>query len=235
MNAFRRLLKAAGSQPPIGTWIMSASPLVAEALGHAGFDWGVLDREEEDYGDMKAVRFATDFFQRPQTKPFFLAIGLWQRAWVFLRRAGTIIFTVTIVLWLLLTFPKAPLGESQVEYSVAGRIASGLEVVVKPIGFNHDIALALIPAMAAREVAVSALATANAIDISGFVLADGRRITVAGNWNDKSPQVRRFFQTIHASACKRFGTTLGPDYNAAHRDHFHLEATLRSGGRGFCR
>lgn len=45
MNAFRRLLKAAGSQPPIGTWIMSASPLVAEALGHAGFDWGVLDME----------------------------------------------------------------------------------------------------------------------------------------------------------------------------------------------
>ena len=54
--------------------------------------------------------------------------------------------------------------ESQVDYSVAGRIASGLEVVVAPIGFNHDIALALIPAMAAREVAVSALATANAIE-----------------------------------------------------------------------
>lgn len=95
-----------------------------------------------------------------------VAIALWQRAWLFLRRAGTIIFVTTIALWLLLSYPKVPEGsaESQVDYSVAGRIASGLEVVVKPIGFNHDIALALIPAMAAREVAVSALATANAIE-----------------------------------------------------------------------
>jgi ferrous iron transport protein B len=93
-----------------------------------------------------------------------LAIGLWQRAWVFLRRAGTIIFTVTVVLWLLLSFPKAGPGESQSEASIAGHIASGLEVVVRPIGFNHEIALALIPAMAAREVAVSALATTYAID-----------------------------------------------------------------------
>ncbi|WP_033074289.1 ferrous iron transporter B [Sphingopyxis sp. MWB1] len=93
-------------------------------------------------------------------------ISLWQRAWIFLRRAGTIIFVTTIALWLLLSYPKLPDGssESQVDYSVAGRIASGLEVVVRPIGFNHDIALALIPAMAAREVAVSAMATANAID-----------------------------------------------------------------------
>jgi len=95
-----------------------------------------------------------------------IAIALWQRAWIFLRRAGTIIALTTVVLWLLLSFPKAPEGSDvrQVDYSIAGHIASGLEVVVKPIGFNHDIALALIPAMAAREVAVSALATANAID-----------------------------------------------------------------------
>ncbi len=93
-----------------------------------------------------------------------LLIGLWQRAWVFLRRAGTIIFTVTIVLWLLLSFPRAAPGESQSEASIAGHIASGLEVVVEPIGFNHEIALALIPAMAAREVAVSALATTYAVD-----------------------------------------------------------------------
>ncbi|HWK41134.1 MAG TPA: ferrous iron transporter B [Croceibacterium sp.] len=93
-----------------------------------------------------------------------LLLGLWQRAWVFLRRAGTIIFTVTVVLWLLLSFPKAGPGESQLDVSVAGRIASGLEVVVRPIGFNHEMALSLIPAMAAREVAVSALATTYAVD-----------------------------------------------------------------------
>ena len=91
-----------------------------------------------------------------------IALNLWQRAWVFLRRAGT------IILWALLSFPKAPEGSniSQVEYSVAGRIADGLEPIVRPIGFNHDIALALIPAMAAREVAVSALATVYAIDVA---------------------------------------------------------------------
>jgi ferrous iron transport protein B len=93
-----------------------------------------------------------------------LAIGLWQRAWIFLRRAGTIIFTVTVVLWVLLSFPQAAPGENQSEASVAGHIASGLEVVVEPIGFNHEIALALIPAMAAREVAVASLATTYAVD-----------------------------------------------------------------------
>lgn len=95
-----------------------------------------------------------------------IALGLWQRAWVFLRRAGTIIFAATIILWVLLSFPKVPMNsaESQVEYSIAGRIADGIEPIVRPIGFNHDIALALIPAMAAREVAVSALGTAYAID-----------------------------------------------------------------------
>ncbi|VXC74570.1 ferrous iron transporter B [Sphingomonas sp. 8AM] len=93
-----------------------------------------------------------------------VAIGLWSRAAIFLKRAGTTIALTTVVLWALLSFPQAPAGQKQVEYSIAGRIASGLEVVVRPIGFNHDIALALIPAMAAREVAVAAIGTAYAID-----------------------------------------------------------------------
>lgn len=77
----------------------------------------------------------------------------------------------------------------------------------------------------------SAHATASAIDVSGFILADGRRITVSGNWHDQSPKVRQFFATIHASACKRFGTVLGPAYNAAHYDHLHLELS----GSAFCK
>lgn len=91
-------------------------------------------------------------------------LGLWQRASIFLRRAGTIIFAATVILWLLLSYPQAPEGESQVDYSAAGRIANVIEPAVAPIGFNRDIALALIPAMAAREVAVSALATTYAIE-----------------------------------------------------------------------
>ena len=99
-------------------------------------------------------------------RPRDLLIGLWSRAAVFLKRAGTIIAVTTIVLWALLSFPKPPPGSpvSPVDYSVAGRIANGVEVLVAPIGFNRDIALALIPAMAAREVAVAAIGTVYAVD-----------------------------------------------------------------------
>ncbi|MDE2560876.1 MAG: ferrous iron transporter B [Sphingomonadales bacterium] len=100
-------------------------------------------------------------YQLPTVKD--LALGLWQRAWIFLRRAGTIIFSVTVVLWLLLNVPRAAPGQDQVDASIAGHIANGLAVVVEPIGFNRDIALALVPAMAAREVAVSSLATTYAV------------------------------------------------------------------------
>ena len=55
MNAFRQLLRAAGSKPPIGTWISSASPIVAEAMGHAGFDWGVIDMEHAPLDMMDVV------------------------------------------------------------------------------------------------------------------------------------------------------------------------------------
>ena len=103
-----------------------------------------------------------------------LALGLWQRASAFLKRAGTIIALTTVVLWALLTFPQVPAGsaKSQIDHSIAGRIADGLAVVVRPIGFDRDIALALIPAMAAREVAVSALATVNAIESSDETTRD---------------------------------------------------------------
>ena len=101
-------------------------------------------------------------YQLPTVKD--LALGLFQRAWIFLRRAGTMIFTVTVVLWFLLNFPRAGEGQSQVDASIAGHIANGLAVVVEPVGFNRDIALAIIPAMAAREVAVSSLATTYAVD-----------------------------------------------------------------------
>jgi len=103
-------------------------------------------------------------YQWPQ--PRDVLIGLWTRVEIFLKRAGTTIALTTIVLWALLSYPTPPQGSpvSQVDYSVAGRIANGVEVIVRPIGFNRDIALALIPAMAAREVAVAAIGTVYAID-----------------------------------------------------------------------
>ena len=101
-------------------------------------------------------------YQLPAIKD--LALGLLQRAMIFLKRAGTIILFTTILLWALASFPQAEPGESQVETSIAGHISDGIYSVVKPIGFNHDIALALLPAMAAREVAVSAIGTVYSID-----------------------------------------------------------------------
>ena len=68
----------------------------------------------------------------------------------------------------------------------------------------------------------SAHSRAEAIDVSAFVLADGRRVSVLSGWN-ASREEREFLRVVHKSACKRFGTVLGPDYNRAHHDHFHLE------------
>jgi ferrous iron transport protein B len=101
-------------------------------------------------------------YQWPSFKD--VVLGLIQRAQIFLKRAGTIILGTTVILWALASIPQAKPGEKQSEVSVAGHIADGIETVVRPIGFNHDIALALLPAMAAREVAVSAIATVYSID-----------------------------------------------------------------------
>ncbi|WP_294394697.1 ferrous iron transporter B [uncultured Sphingomonas sp.] len=116
-----------------------------------------------------------------------VAIGLWQRAYVFLRRAGTIILGVTAALWLLTSYPQVPEGSGlkQSEYSIAGRIASGLHPIVQPIGFGHDMALAIIPAMAAREVAVSALQTVYSIDAGDDEQAGEHRLAqrLQGAWS----------------------------------------------------
>ena len=66
-------------------------------------------------------------------------------------------------------------------------------------------------------------ATANAVDIAGFVLADGHRITVKTKWSEGTPAERNFLRVIRTSACRRFTEVLTPEYNAAHQDHFHLE------------
>ncbi len=72
---------------------------------------------------------------------------------------------------------------------------------------------------------------ANAVDVSAFVLADGRRVSVLNDWRTDGP-ARQFLDAVHASACRRFKTVLSPDYNVAHRDHLHFDM----GGRGgFCR
>jgi hypothetical protein len=79
----------------------------------------------------------------------------------------------------------------------------------------------------------SAHATGAAIDVAGFVLEDGRRLTVKAGWNGGSSSERQFLRVVQQSACKRFGTVLGPEYNSAHHDHLHLEGVIET--KSYCR
>jgi ferrous iron transport protein B len=96
----------------------------------------------------------------------YVTLALWQRSKAFLRRAGTIIMAVSVILWVLSTFPKAPADYDQPEinYSIAGRIGHAIEPLVAPVGFDWRIATGLIPGFAAREVMVGALGTVFAIE-----------------------------------------------------------------------
>lgn len=123
---------------------------------------GTILRKTVTKGEPRGFIMEMPKYQMPHVRDILL--GLWQRALIFLKRAGGIILVSTIVLWALLSFPQPRPGESALDASIAGKLASGLEVVMRPIGFNHEISLALIPAMAAREVAVAALATAYSIE-----------------------------------------------------------------------
>ncbi|MGH8031499.1 MAG: ferrous iron transport protein B [Luteimonas sp.] len=105
--------------------------------------------------------------------PRDLAIGLYERALIFLKRVGGIILALTVLLWFLLSFPGAPADAvgPAIDYSFAGRIGHALTVVFAPIGFNWQICIALIPGMAAREVAVSSLATVYALSAANDAAA----------------------------------------------------------------
>lgn len=119
--------------------------------------------------------------------------------------------------------------------SFAGWARFGVDRAARQILGSALVRIETMGSYSCRNVAgsrkLSAHATADAIDISGFVLADGRRITVLGGWSGGSAGEREFLRVIHSSACKRFGTVLGPNYNAAHHDHLHVEL----GGGSFCR
>ncbi|WP_323133310.1 ferrous iron transporter B [Marinobacter sp. F3R08] len=96
---------------------------------------------------------------------YHVYIGLRERVWIFMRRVGTIILSLSIILWFLATYPGAPAEATRpaIEYSFAGMLGSWMEPLFAPLGFNWQMCIALIPAMGAREVAVSALATVYAV------------------------------------------------------------------------
>ncbi|MFC0254134.1 ferrous iron transporter B [Massilia consociata] len=146
--------------------IMNLQGLVLFVLYMAGIlsamavAWFMKRRSEYK---QQALMMELPAYHWPQ--PGALASGLWERAKIFLKRVGTLILTMMILLWLLSSFPGAPEGATQppIYYSVAGMIGRALSVILAPIGFGWEIAIALVPGMAAREVAVGALGTVYAL------------------------------------------------------------------------
>jgi ferrous iron transport protein B len=118
--------------------------------------------------------------------PRDLLIGLWERAVIFLKRVGGIILALTILLWFLLNFPGPPADAvgPAIDYSFAGRIGHAMTAVFSPLGFNWQICIALIPGLAAREVAVSSLATVYALSAADdAAAADALTPLLAQDWS----------------------------------------------------
>jgi ferrous iron transport protein B len=113
-----------------------------------------------------------------------LLLGLWERARIFVGRVGTIILSLMVVLWFLASFPAPPDGATgpAIQYSIAGMLGHGLEYIFAPIGFNWQISIALVPGLAAREVAVSALGTVYAMSNEGDV-AGALAPVIARSWS----------------------------------------------------
>jgi len=114
-----------------------------------------------------------------------IALGLWERVLIFLRRVGGIILLLTIVLWLLASYPAPPLGATgpAIEYSLAGTLGRALAVIFEPVGFNWQISVALVPGMAAREVAISALGTVYALSATEEDAAEALTPIIAQGWS----------------------------------------------------
>ena len=114
-----------------------------------------------------------------------LAIGLWQRVEIFLSRVGTIILSLMVILWALSSYPAPPLGATgpATQYSIAGHIGAWLAVIFAPIGFNWQISIALVPGLAAREVAVGALGTVYALSATGNDMSGALTPLIAQSWS----------------------------------------------------
>jgi ferrous iron transport protein B len=114
-----------------------------------------------------------------------LVLGLWERAWIFLKRVGGIIFALMVVLWFLSSYPAPPDGATgpAIQYSIAGWLGQALQHVFAPIGFNWQISIALVPGLAAREVAVGALGTVYSMSAAGEGVADALSPVIAQGWS----------------------------------------------------
>jgi ferrous iron transport protein B len=114
-----------------------------------------------------------------------LGIGLWQRVEIFMSRVGTIILALMVILWALSSFPAPPPGATgpAIQYSIAGHLGAWLAVIFKPIGFNWQISIALVPGLAAREVAVGALGTVYALSATGNDMSSALTPLITQSWS----------------------------------------------------
>jgi ferrous iron transport protein B len=114
-----------------------------------------------------------------------LTIGLWQRVEIFMSRVGTIILALMVILWALSSFPAPPPGATgpAIQYSIAGHLGAWLAVLFKPIGFNWQISIALVPGLAAREVAVGALGTVYALSATGNDVSSALQPLITQSWS----------------------------------------------------
>jgi ferrous iron transport protein B len=114
-----------------------------------------------------------------------LGIGLWQRVEIFMTRVGTIILSLMVILWALSSFPAPPPGATgpPIQYSIAGHLGAWLAVLFKPIGFNWQISIALVPGLAAREVAVGALGTVYALSATGSDVSQALTPLITQSWS----------------------------------------------------
>jgi ferrous iron transport protein B len=114
-----------------------------------------------------------------------LAIGLWQRVEIFMSRVGTIILALMVILWAMSSYPAPPPGATgpAIQYSIAGHLGAWLAVLFKPIGFNWQISIALVPGLAAREVAVGALGTVYALSSTDGDVSSALTPLIASSWS----------------------------------------------------
>lgn len=149
---------------------------MAGIVGAAGLAW-LLKRYG---GGMQAHTLMMELPSYHWPRLQNLALGLWQRAVVFIRRVGSIILLLSLLIWLLASFPAGADGTPSIEASWAGQLGRAMAPVFEPIGFNWQISMALVPGMAAREVAVSALATVYALAETGADEAAGTLAPLIG-------------------------------------------------------
>ena len=155
---------------------------LAGILGSLGVAW-VLKRFTAKGRQVRPLMMELPSYHWPTVRN--LGIGLWQRIEIFMKRVGTIILTLTIALWVLASFPGAPPGATApaIEYSIAGMLGHALAVVFQPIGFNWQICIALVPGLAAREVAISSLGTVYALSATGDDVAKALGPMIAQTWS----------------------------------------------------